>query len=674
MTEKFTIGQWRIDAIACEISRAGTTHKLSPRAMAVLEQLAAQAGEVVTFEEFLAAHWARSVTSPNAVHKVVAELRHALGEDSGYIETVPKRGYRLIAPVAKVEHANGSQHSENGTPTVEPGDLSGSLTERTEAELPHADSAGSQTGARRSGRWMVLGGTVVLMVLAVFVWRGQSSSEPKAVILDALGRSAILLSPTVSGVDLTPASFSTISEQVFTSLQTSIAATRHPSREGDRSEKMSNAHYIVSVDVTADNETMHADLSYKPATEDLPVFRERLDAPASEIKLLIGDVVAHLSDDLKILLDPARTEEMRRWGTQNVHAYQLAQRADAYQRIMTIESQKQAELLFREAIGRDPQFPYAYGSIATIYVMKWQTPTNDEAPEAARRDLQALARDARTALTDQTMLAQIEREYRFVSTTTAFDAGSHWSDAVHEDPHDIEALQQFSEVLIGAKLLNESEAYLELAIDQAKSTGKTDARLENQYATYSAIRGDFDRAIALNKENVDNSFLDLTTSLYGLVQSLAYLGRFREAESYLVRLKASNSAWGNGAELIMAAHRGDLPPGSGRLHEALAKPGLLNVSRGIACFVVGDIECGITYWREMEPTLMPTLWRFMPVIEVYFANGVVADARYQALLDELGVGRKWREHMREAAAKLTPVTGIEVTTPPPPEDTSIARL
>lgn len=320
MTGKFTIGQWRVDVVACEISRAGTSHKLSPRAIAVLEQLASQAGDVVTFDELLAAHWARSVTSPNAVHKVVVELRHALGEDSGLIETIPKRGYRLIAPVANIEHANGSQHSENGTPTVE----------LTEAEVLPAESSGFQTGARRLGRWMVLGSTVILMVLAVFVWRGQSSRDPKEVILDALGRSAILLYPSASGVDLTSASFSTIPDQVFARLQTSIVATRRPSREGDRLEKMSNAHYFVSVDVTADDDVIHADLTFKPATKELPAFRERLDAPASDINLLISDVVAHLSDDLTVLLDPARTAEMLLWGTHNVHAYLLAQRADAY--------------------------------------------------------------------------------------------------------------------------------------------------------------------------------------------------------------------------------------------------------------------------------------------------------------------------------------------------------
>jgi DNA-binding CsgD family transcriptional regulator len=59
------------------------------------------------------------------------------------------------------------------------------------------------------------------------------------------------------------------------------------------------------------------------------------------------------------------------------------------------------------------------------------------------------------------------------------------------------------------------------------------------------------------------------------------------------------------------------------------------------------------------------LWRFQPQYEWHFAKGVVSDPRYQALLDELGIGQRWKTHLWERARELTAVTGIPVTSPRP---------
>jgi len=656
MDGKFTIDQWCVDTAACEISRAGSTHKLTPRAVAVLVQLASRVGDVVTVDEFLDAHWARSVRSANAVHKVVAELRGALGSDTTYIETIPKRGYRLIACTGRIEHANGTHYSgEKALPheTSDPADVAPSA--RSAGERQWAESSQHTNGAALSPA----------EDSAALVWRGQPVSDSELVIIDGVDRSAVLLPPTVSGAGLAPASLTVIGDQIVGRLQAGLGAMRRQGAGTDHAVCMANAHYIVSIDISADEDVLHAELVLKPATVDLPLHRERLDAPGRDIAALIGAVAAHLSDVLTVLLDPARTNEMREWGTQNVHAYRLARKADSYQVIQNVESLPRAEALFRESLAHDPHFPYAYESLATTYWAMWQTPTNDAMVEQVRRNLQALSRDAKTALNDQRVITDVERVYRSVSMTTAFDAAAYWSDVIREDPHAIDALRQFQRFLIGAKLLNEGETYLERAIDLAKSLGEPGwvRALETEYPTYAGIRGDFDRQIIEMKKTVEEVNPDFTLSLYGLVQTLARLGRFREANVYLARLKASDPAWGSAAELILSAHRGDIPTASEQLREAVANPDLTNAIRGIACFVVGDIECGIKYWREMEQAFLPILWQFLPSSEVHFAAGVIEDVRYQALLEQLGIGRKWREYMRAKASELTSVTGIEVTTP-----------
>jgi DNA-binding winged helix-turn-helix (wHTH) protein/Tol biopolymer transport system component len=74
--------------------------KLEPRTMDVLACLARRPGEVVSVEELLASVWTGVVVGDGSVYHAIKQLRQAFGADGGgYIETIPKRGYRLTAPV-----------------------------------------------------------------------------------------------------------------------------------------------------------------------------------------------------------------------------------------------------------------------------------------------------------------------------------------------------------------------------------------------------------------------------------------------------------------------------------------------------------------------------------------------------------------------------------------------
>jgi len=74
--------------------------------MQVLLYLAAHAGRVVDVKQLLDVVWANVVVTQGSVYQAVAQLRRILGDDSEhptYIENLPRRGYRLIAPVAAWE-------------------------------------------------------------------------------------------------------------------------------------------------------------------------------------------------------------------------------------------------------------------------------------------------------------------------------------------------------------------------------------------------------------------------------------------------------------------------------------------------------------------------------------------------------------------------------------------
>ncbi|HZF30904.1 MAG TPA: AAA family ATPase [Gammaproteobacteria bacterium] len=75
---------------------------LRPKAHAILRHLVERAGRLVTEAELLEAVWPRVHVHPEAVKTTLHEVRRALGDNAKapiYIETLPKRGYRFIAPV-----------------------------------------------------------------------------------------------------------------------------------------------------------------------------------------------------------------------------------------------------------------------------------------------------------------------------------------------------------------------------------------------------------------------------------------------------------------------------------------------------------------------------------------------------------------------------------------------
>jgi DNA-binding winged helix-turn-helix (wHTH) protein/tetratricopeptide (TPR) repeat protein len=101
--DPFTVGGWLAEPKACRLSRGDTVVKLRPQLMDLLVCLARRAGEIVLKDEILAEVWASQYIAESGLSRCVAELRQSLGDEAHeprFIETIPKRGYRLLAPVA----------------------------------------------------------------------------------------------------------------------------------------------------------------------------------------------------------------------------------------------------------------------------------------------------------------------------------------------------------------------------------------------------------------------------------------------------------------------------------------------------------------------------------------------------------------------------------------------
>ncbi len=87
---------------------------LSPKATEVLEYMISKSGVVLSREEILRGAWHGLFVNPDLVREYIFEIRKALGDDAKnprYIETVGRRGFRLIGPVSILSCEDQISHS-----------------------------------------------------------------------------------------------------------------------------------------------------------------------------------------------------------------------------------------------------------------------------------------------------------------------------------------------------------------------------------------------------------------------------------------------------------------------------------------------------------------------------------------------------------------------------------
>src|SRR5262245_32108330 len=99
---RLRFGDFCLDLTAEQLCRGDEPVRLTPKAFAVLRRLVEEgAGQLVSREELLRTGWPNTHVSEGVLKVIILEIRRALGDDPAaprFIETVPRRGYRFVAP------------------------------------------------------------------------------------------------------------------------------------------------------------------------------------------------------------------------------------------------------------------------------------------------------------------------------------------------------------------------------------------------------------------------------------------------------------------------------------------------------------------------------------------------------------------------------------------------
>ena len=110
LASRFRVGQWRVVPELNSLERDGHSVHVEPKIMHVLVTLAERPGNVLSKEHILRHVWPETFVSDEVLTRSISELRRVFEDnprEPAYIQTIPKGGYRLLAPGCCRGHGSG---------------------------------------------------------------------------------------------------------------------------------------------------------------------------------------------------------------------------------------------------------------------------------------------------------------------------------------------------------------------------------------------------------------------------------------------------------------------------------------------------------------------------------------------------------------------------------------
>jgi TolB-like protein/DNA-binding winged helix-turn-helix (wHTH) protein/Tfp pilus assembly protein PilF len=201
--EAVQIGAWVADPGDDSLTRGGERVKLEPRMMKLLLRFAKEPGVVVSQEQLLESVWSGVVVSTASVYQSISQLRKVLGDVDDtpqYIETVARKGYRLIAPTGPVVEK---------APERQPEAVATGNAESTPADTIAAPLPGSPAAEVRSSQLRLAPIAIVAVALIAFAslayWKFRSpSSALQAATVGATTNSILSAIVVLPFVDMSP--------------------------------------------------------------------------------------------------------------------------------------------------------------------------------------------------------------------------------------------------------------------------------------------------------------------------------------------------------------------------------------------------------------------------------------------------------------------------------------
>lgn len=375
-------GVFEVDTVAGELRRRGIRIRLHEQPLKVLCALLERPGEVVTREELYKRLWPADTFTDSdlGLNSAVMKLRAALGDEADnprFIETMPRRGYRLIVPIVELGETGGT---EAGPVETFPQDMV--------ATAPVNDRPGKW-------RWKAALATVLVSAVSLGAWR---LSRPRTLPYTIAVLPLANLSPEAGGDyfsdGLTDEIISNLSviDGLEVKSQTSSFALKNKPRDVHEVGKQLGVRLVLEGSVLRDSDKLRVNVQLVRVTDDYPLWSGHFERQLKDV-FTVQDEISHaVVNELRLKLGRGQ----RRYNT-DLETYDLYLKGRALSNLYPGADSRQIAMsipLFEAVLARDSNFAPAYTGIADAYASLSGTPRSFS-PELAFTKMQEACERAR---------------------------------------------------------------------------------------------------------------------------------------------------------------------------------------------------------------------------------------------------------------------------------------
>ncbi len=343
-------GTWRVgdclvdpaaNRVACDDRRV----HLEPRSMEVLIHLVENAGQVVSRDRLQTAIWGDVTVGDESLTNAIIKIRKALGDDARsprYIETIPKRGYRLIAAVA---------------PTAPDSPAPAATGTADGRDRPRA-------AWRRAAAGAVLAALVLAAVLAgrQLGGPGAGAGPDKQALAPAAASIRVAVTPflNLGGESARDYLVRGIEDTVINRLsgQPGVTVLHRPDGANPA------ADFLLEGAVLATGDLLRVTLRLLDASSGAVLANEKLEHPTGDLLAMERAIEARIVRALALDIEQADLARRASGYTDSTEAFDLFLQAQAALLTRSLAGNRRAQALYRRAIAQDPRFARAYGGLA----------------------------------------------------------------------------------------------------------------------------------------------------------------------------------------------------------------------------------------------------------------------------------------------------------------------
>jgi TolB-like protein/DNA-binding winged helix-turn-helix (wHTH) protein/Tfp pilus assembly protein PilF len=551
-------GVFEADTHTGELRKAGRKVGIQEQPFRVLVALLERPGEMLSREELRERVWSADtfIDFDTGLNKAIRKIREVLGDSAEspvYIETLPRRGYRFIAPVETVCLVSEPAAAPEPAREVPP----------DPSERPGAVAVGRSSRAR-----LLLSVVGILALSGVTVWSWRTSHRPK---LDSI---AVLPLENLAADPAEEYFADGITDELITELakigslrvisRTSVVRYKRSHKPLGEIARELGANAIVEGTVLRSGDRVRVTAQLIDGARDQHIWAQSYEQTLGDILALQGRVARDIAAHVNARLTGSEQQMLAASRSILPEAHDAYLKGHFFWNKRSAKDARQAIQYFERAVELQPDYAEAYAGIAEAYVvLGWDSavlPPDDAFPKARAAALKALDVDRSSSLAHNALM-WVDLFYQW----NWKEAEAEAKEAIRLSPSSVTAHHHYSRLLAFTGRFEEALAESRRSVQ----LDPLDPIAEGSVAWNSYLARRYDDAIRKSLQ-----MIEMYPSMPGYYRFLGWCyeaqGHFPEALAVLRQAQERSDAPAALADLGYAsAASGDRPAASGVLQDLM---------------------------------------------------------------------------------------------------------